>query len=102
MKLTKMDLPRLGKYCKFLFNITSASQFNCLWVAFELCLALLLYGTLLPFRCIGLVAMYSCVPNKRVGPNKRAGWKMGQNQINVQGQINMQGGKMLNLDNLVG
>ena len=29
-------------------------------------------------------------------PNKRAGWKMGQNQINVQG------GKMLNLDNLVG
>ena len=33
---------------------------------------------------------YSCVPNKR------AGWKMGQNQINVQG------GKMPNLDNLVG
>ena len=47
---------------------------------------------------------YSCVPNKRTGPNKRARWKMGQNQINVQDQINvqMQGGKMLNLDNLVG
>ena len=24
--------------------------------------------------------LYSCVPNKRVGPNKRAGWKMGQNK----------------------
>ena len=47
-------------------------------------------------------ANQSCVPNKRAVPNRRAGWKMGPNQINVQGQINMQGGKMLNLDNLVG
>ena len=42
------------------------------------------------------------MPYKRAGPNKRAGWKMGQNQINVQGRITVQGGKMLNLDNLVG
>ena len=46
--------------------------------------------------------VYSCVPNKRAGHNKRAGWKMSQNQINVLGQISVQGGKMLNLDNLVG